>query len=294
MSYLPRMTNTIDGFSVSSSLHRRYWNGMVADLWSVDCAADAGGRYVSHDPRLFILLEAECGEKADFSMVESDGKVVPNCMAKAVHFIPAGVEMSTRIHGMSRLRHLDVHFDTDTLIRRLGEGVDVKALEQPRYRLDHPRLLALSELIAEDVSNPHPLHDLYGDGLISALLIDVLNLRPAPTRKRSKLAAWQQQRACDFIADNCLRTIRLEELAELSGLSPTYFSHAFKASTGLSPHQWQMKMRIEKVKDQLRKPHIPLTMIAADTGFADPAHFARAFRRVVGMSPSQWRRTCMN
>jgi AraC family transcriptional regulator len=294
MSYLPRMTNKIEGFSVSSSLHRRYWNGMVADLWSVDCAAGAGGNYVSHDPRLFILLEADGGDAADFSLIETGGRVMDNCMVKAVHFIPAGLEMSTRMHGMHRLRHLDVHFDRDTLLRRLGEGTDVHALEQPRYRLDTPRLLALSELIAADVSNPYPLHDLYGDGLITALLMDVLNIRPKPIRKRSKLAAWQQQKVCDYIGENCLRTIRLEELAELIGLSPTYFSHAFKASTGLSPHQWQMKMRIEKVKAQLRKPHIPLTVIAADMGFADPAHFARAFRRAVGMSPSEWRRVCIN
>jgi AraC family transcriptional regulator len=294
MSYLPRMTNKIDGFSVSSSLHRRYWNGMVADLWSVECAAFAGGSYVSHDPRLFIVLEADCEARADFSMMESGVPAMTNCMAKAVHFIPAGLEVSTQMHGIQRLRHLDVHFDRDTLIRRLGEGTDLAVLDQPRYLLDNPRLLALSDLIAADVSNPHPLHDLYGDGLVSALLIDVLNIRPANMRKRSKLAAWQLRRVCGFIGENCLRTIRLEELADVSGLSPTYFSHAFKASTGLSPHQWQMKMRIEKVKDQLRQPDIPLTVIAADTGFADPAHFARAFRRAVGMSPSQWRRACIN
>ncbi|NSY13088.1 helix-turn-helix transcriptional regulator [Agrobacterium vitis] len=299
MSYLPRMISKIDGLSVSSGLHRRYWNGMVADLWSVDCQSDAGGQYVSNDPRLFILLDAAGEDGADLSMAEGGGKQISGAIARAAHFIPAGLEMSTAITGVKSLRHLDLHFDADILLRRLGEDAGLAALHQPRYLLDDPRLLALAELIAADVANPQPLHDLYGDGLVSALLIDVLNIRPTPARqlphrKRSKLAAWQLRRVCDFIEAHCLRTIRLEELAGLAGLSPTYFSHAFKASTGLSPHQWQMKARIETVKQRLRDPAVPLTVIAAETGFADAAHFARSFRRAVGLSPSEWRRVRLN
>lgn len=299
MSYLPRMTSKIDGLSVASGLHRRYWNGMVADLWSVECESDAGGHYVSNDPRLFILLEAEGADGADLRMAEGGGRLISGAIARAAHFIPAGLELSTAITGVKSLRHLDLHFDADTLLRRLGEDAAQAALDQPRYLLDEPRLLALAELIAADVANPQPFHDLYGDGLVSALLVDALNIRPTlahqfPTRKRSKLAAWQLRRVCDFIDAHCLRTIRLEELAGLAGLSPTYFSHAFKASTGLSPQQWQMKRRIEKVKDRLRDPALPLTVIAAETGFADAAHFARSFRRAVGLSPSEWRRLRLN
>ncbi|MDQ0457078.1 helix-turn-helix transcriptional regulator [Rhizobium paknamense] len=294
MSYLPRMSNRIDGFSVRSGLHRRYWNGMVADLWSVDCTPDAGGVYLGHDPRLFILLEAEGAEDGALDMAEIGGPRIGGCAVRAVHFIPAGLEMTTATRRLRRLKHLDLHFDTDLLTRRLGEDVDISALSAPRYRLQEPGLLALADLIAAEVASPEPLHDLYGDGLVTALLLDVLKIRPGESRKRSPLAAWQVKRVTDYIATHCLRIIRLEELAELTGLSPSYFSHAFKASTGLSPHQWQMKMRIERVKDQLKNPDIPLTVIAADTGFADAAHFARSFRRAVGMSPSQWRRACLS
>lgn len=291
MSYLPRMTSKIDGLSVASGLHRRYWNGMVADLWTVDCESDAGGHYLSRDPRLFILLDAEGQDGANLHLTETGGRHISGAIARAAHFIPAGLEMSSAIRGVTSLRHLDVHFDADSLLRRLGEDADRARLDEPRYLLNDPRILALADLIAADIANPEPLHDLYGDGLASALLIDVLDLAAKPVRKRSKLATWQLRRVCDFIETHCLRTIRLEEIAGLTGLSPSYFSHAFKASTGISPQQWQMKRRIDRVKQRLSDPTVPLTAIATETGFADAAHFARSFRRVTGLSPSEWRRT---
>lgn len=290
MAYLPRMSNKIGGFSVKSGLHRRYWSDMVADLWTVDCAPEAGGYYLGADPRLFIVLEAKGAENADLKMQEMGGKTISGCGIVAAHFIPAGLEMTTCLHGYDSLTHLDLHFDSDSLLRRLGDDVDVSQLNHPRYLLNDPRILTIAGLIADELRSAEPLHDLYGDGLVSALLMQVLKIRPPVLRKRSNLANWQMKRATDFIADHCLRIIRLEELADLVGLSPAYFSQAFKESLGLSPHQYQMKMRLEKVKDQLRNPRLPLTMIAAETGFADAAHFARSFRRAVGMTPSQWRR----
>ena len=59
MNYHPSMNNKIDGFSVINCAHRRYWDGMVADLWDVACSPISGGSYVGGDPRLFILLKTE-------------------------------------------------------------------------------------------------------------------------------------------------------------------------------------------------------------------------------------------
>ncbi|MNL82542.1 Transcriptional activator NphR [compost metagenome] len=58
----------------------------------------------------------------------------------------------------------------------------------------------------------------------------------------------------------------------------------------MPPHQWQMKARIDRVKQQLAETDLPLTSVAAETGFADAAHFSRVFRQQVGVSPSAWRR----
>jgi AraC family transcriptional regulator len=290
MTYHPRMTNRIEGFSVISSFHRRYWEGMAADLWDVSCAPTAGGSYVGSDPRIFALLGIQ-GEGASGFEISASGASAPlNVPPKSLIFVPAGLALESEARGLTAMRHLDLHFDRDALTRRLGEDFDPAAFETPRFSIADPAMIALAELIARECASDDRLHNLYGDGLTLALLIGVLRITPSTSRKRGRLAPWQMRRVTDFIEQHCLRRIRLEELAELTGLSQSYFSHAFKATTGLPPHQWQMRARMTRVKQLLAEGEQSLTEIAAETGFADPAHFTRVFRRLVGVSPSAWRR----
>ncbi|MPT22755.1 MAG: AraC family transcriptional regulator, partial [Starkeya sp.] len=55
------MTSTVEGITLLDELHWRSWNGIIADVWHVACAAGAGGHYVSRDARLFVVLEREGG-----------------------------------------------------------------------------------------------------------------------------------------------------------------------------------------------------------------------------------------
>ncbi len=291
MTFQPRMNNRINGFSVIGGLNRRTWNGVVADLWDVRCAPQAGGYYVADDPRLFIVLDAKGTGNCNIKLTASGHGMVQNHHHQAVSYIPAGMEVRAEIIDVDYVRHLDLHFDVETLRRRLMEDLDQKRIDIPRLMFSDQRFLALAELIAAECINPEPLHDLYGDGLTVAMFIELMRLGGgAVARKRSQLAGWQLRRAIDYIEENCLRSIRLEELASLTGLSQSYFSHAFKASTGLPPHQWQMNARIERAKQLMLKRNIPLTNIAAETGFSDQAHFTRVFRKTVGATPSNWKK----
>ncbi len=290
MNFQPRMSNKISGFHVVGGLRRRHWNGIVADLWDVECAPNAGGFYVGQDPRIFIVLEAEGGGICNLKVAPSARGTVQNYHRQAISYIPAGMELWAEVVDLSFVRHLDLHFDIDILRQRLADEFDSQPVETPRLMFDDPRIMSLAELIAAECSNPQPLHDLYGDGLSLALIIDLFKVNRSQPRKRSQLAAWQLRRATDYIDENCLRSIRLEELAALTGLSQSHFSHAFKATTGLAPHQWQMNARLDRAKNILLKHDMPLTAIAAETGFADQAHFTRVFRKNVGTTPARWRK----
>lgn len=290
MNFLPQMSSRIDGFSIQRNFHRHYWDGMVVDLWDVDCASEAGGTYASDHPRLFAVLETRHATAARFSMVEHGRRPITACEERAVSFIPAGLELRTELSGVSFLRHLDLHFDIDSLTRRFGDALPQGRLDAPRFTLKEERLLLLADLIARECASPDPLHQLYGEGLTLALLTDMLKIAPTHARERSRLASWQLRKVTDFIADNCHRAIRLDELSDMTGLSQSHFSHAFKASTGTAPHQFQLRARIERVKVLLARKDLSLTAVAAETGFADPAHFSRSFRKVTGLSPSAWRR----
>jgi len=291
MTFQPRMQNRIGGFSVIGGVHRRRWNGIVADVWNVNCAARAGGYYIADDPRLFILLDQRGSGTSSVRLSPRVQSWQQDYDHERISYIPAGMELWADLAGIDFVRHLDIHFNAEIIGRRLMEDIDPARLDDPRLHFSDPRVMSLAELIAAECENPEPLHDLYGDGLTLSLLINVLQLRGSQPRKRSELASWQLRRAVDYIEENCLRNIRLEELASLTGLSQSHFSHAFKASTGLPPHQWQTKARLERAKQLLLKGDTPLTNIAVETGFADQAHFTRVFRKNVGITPASWKRS---
>lgn len=290
MTFQPRMQNKIQGFSVIGGVHRRLWNGIVADVWDVECASYAGGYYVSRDPRLFIMLDKRGPGNSRIKLSPKAQGTVQDTEIRPISYVPAGMEVWADLTDVHSVRHLDIHFDTETVSRRLMEDIDPRRLESPQLLFSDERVLSLAQLVAAECLNPEPLHDLYGDGLALALIIDVLKIAKAMPRKRSKLASWQLRRATEFIEENCLRNIRLEELAGLTGLSQSHFSHAFKASTGIAPHQWQTKARLDRAKRLLVESENALTAIAAETGFADQAHFTRVFRKHVGITPASWKK----
>lgn len=291
MTFQPRMQNKIEGFSVIGGLRRRNWNGITADLWDVECAAYAGGHYVARDPRLFILLDQRGRGRPSVKLTPKSKGAPQDSSVSPISYIPAEMDLWIDIKEVQYVRHLDIHFDADAVSRRLQEEIDPHKLKDPKLLFFDRRIMGLAELIAAEIANPEPLHDLYGDGLALALVIDVLKLMKTEPRKRGALAPWQVRRVTDFIRENCMRSIRLQELADITGLSQSHFSHSFKASTGMAPHDWQMNERMERAKVLLACDAQPLTEVAVETGFSDQAHFTRVFRKHVGTTPARWRKT---
>jgi AraC family transcriptional regulator len=100
----------------------------------------------------------------------------------------------------------------------------------------------------------------------------------------------QATRAKEFLAAQCADDLSLIDVARACGLSRGHFTKAFRVATGLTPHQWLQRYRIDKAKDQLLNPALSIADIAISCGFADQSHLTRVFSRLVGDSPAAWRR----
>jgi transcriptional regulator GlxA family with amidase domain len=113
-----------------------------------------------------------------------------------------------------------------------------------------------------------------------------------PTRStaRGGLAPWQIRKVVDFVESNLETSVRLESLSEVSRLSISYFTRAFRESFGLSPHAYVIRQRIRRAKEMMLTTNDPLGQIAIACGLCDQAHFSKLFRRLVGASPNAWRR----
>lgn len=104
------------------------------------------------------------------------------------------------------------------------------------------------------------------------------------------LAPWQERKVLRQIDERLDQAIRNQDLAGLVGLSLSHFGRRFKASFGVSPRDYLIRARVERVKALMCGDDAPLSQIALDCGFCDQAHMSRLFRAVVGSTPSRWRR----
>ena len=104
------------------------------------------------------------------------------------------------------------------------------------------------------------------------------------------LAKWQRGRAVELLRENLDGSVRLADLAGECELSVSHFARSFKASFGVTCHQWLTERRIERAKELLALTKMTLADVASNSGFGDQAAFTRTFHRIVGATPGQWRR----
>lgn len=107
---------------------------------------------------------------------------------------------------------------------------------------------------------------------------------------RGGLAPWQERRAKEMMSANLDGEVPLARLAAECGLSVRHFSRAFRQSTGVPPHRWLLKRRVELAKSLLLSPAASLAEVGRACGFADQSHFTRVFSATTGASPGAWRR----
>ncbi len=106
---------------------------------------------------------------------------------------------------------------------------------------------------------------------------------------RSELPACRLRRVTRYIDEHLPRALPLAELSALVHMSPFHFARLFKRSTGLAPHQFLVRRRIDEAARLLASEAIPIATIASAVGFGTPSHFATTFRRITGTTPTAYR-----
>jgi AraC family transcriptional regulator len=268
---------------------QKSWTGIWANLAEMRCDGHLDVELGSDSPRLSVVLE-EVGGHLSIHMKGRD--LQRPAAPQPLGLVPASIVAHGHATGISFIRHLVLQFDRSVLADLLGDEIDFAATFAPRPPFYDPSIMALARLIAAECASDEPHIQLYGDNLSTALMLALS--RPSASTSRSirsgQLPAWQVRRVTEYLYAHLAEDVRLQTVSELVNLSRSYFSRAFKSSTGLAPHQWLLEARIAKAKHLLLESDRTLSEIALDVGFADQSHFTRTFGRQVGQSPAAWRR----
>ena len=114
------------------------------------------------------------------------------------------------------------------------------------------------------------------------------HLRPAPARTGGRAEHAAVRRARRHLDEHWMRSVPLVELASVAGLSSFELVRRFGAQIGLTPHAYQVDLRVAAARRLLAAGEPP-ALVAADCGFADQPHLTRVFKRAVGVTPGRYR-----
>ena len=88
----------------------------------------------------------------------------------------------------------------------------------------------------------------------------------------------------DYLEDNYMHDISIDELASLTKLNRAYLMRTFQKSTALPIYSYLLQIRIRHAKNMLINGQ-DASQIALDLGFSDQSHFIRSFKRITGSTP---------
>ena len=257
-----------------------------AALWSVDRNSVQYQKDGSHTLSLYLKGGDNSYRHDQASNKGQTGKL---CI------MPKGQETSWEIAGPIHFAHLYITekqlnffvtrtLEQDSRLINLKDTVyeqdeHLRSLILKRLQLDHEGTSA--SMMAKEENTNEILYRLTTNHSSGAATDSAL---------KGGLSGMQLKKLMAFIEESASANPSLEDMAKVVGLSPFHFARMFKKSSGLSPANFVMRHRLEKVKELLVNSDRCLASISAVTGFAQQSHMTERFKRYTGTTPARWRK----
>lgn len=92
-----------------------------------------------------------------------------------------------------------------------------------------------------------------------------------------------------LVQKHYLEKFSLRQLSDSLHVDKSYLLRTFHERTGMTLLEYHNRIRIRAAQELLTHPEIPVSSIAASTGFVSASHFSQVFRRHTGQTPSEYR-----
>jgi len=281
------------GIRVRASSAGLGWRGIAA---SVQSELPFSGSYDAVSDHLVVLHVGRPARVAG----RTAGKLVDKMIPPGHFFLwPGGQSLNVELRDPLETVHLYVKRDiVDAIAGEFGFG---KVELEPSLGEIDTLIQALVLEVRRTLCDPDSDTALYTASLAQALGARLAHAysnrtsgRRAPRETVPSLNRVQLDRVDDYIEANLGSRIELESLAAAGGLSAAWFARRFRTVTGLPPHQYVLRRRIERAKHLLTRTDIPIAQVAFDCGFAHQEHLTRVFKRLTGLTPGAFRRAVRN
>jgi len=96
------------------------------------------------------------------------------------------------------------------------------------------------------------------------------------------------QKALDFIGENYMKPITVEDIASYVNLSRSRLHQIFLQQIFISPKQYLTEYRVREARNLLEKRSGSVKEIAQAVGFDDQLYFSNVFKQITGKSPNNY------
>jgi AraC family transcriptional regulator len=205
---------------------------------------------------------------------------------------PAGPVPDVKLHTSSEFIHCSLE---ESFTRGVMDELDHVAA-RPIFHAgaQDKAIRRILGLLMEELESPRPSGRLYVDSLAHALANRYLSLdRGSEQRLAPRVAGLMPRvlnRVREKIEANLDTGLSLDSLAQESGYSRAHFLRMFRASTGFTPHQYVLNLRLKRAQDCLRQKGSSIIDVAVSCGFSSQSHMTSLFRQHLEMTPGEFRR----
>jgi AraC family transcriptional regulator len=193
-----------------------------------------------------------------------------------IDIVPAGIPSRWEMKETDRVILLDVENQP---------GVEI----MNRFQIRDRQLENLGRMMKTEMDAGFPNGRIYLDSL-GCSVAEHLRTRhssaSSPEPCKGGLGP-QLKQVIAYVEDNLSQDLSLKELAAVAGVSVSHIKTTFREAVGLPVHQYVIQRRVDRAQVLLREGKLPISRIAAETGFSHQSHLAFHLRRVLGVSPSE-------
>lgn len=185
-------------------------------------------------------------------------------------------------HAVQPLEYLWLHFDGANTVDFYREILQTHGAV---IRVDGNRyLLEQMQRIVNQMQQVGQINEVTVSQRLHTLLCGLLYTTDRIAADHPLIAQAQR-----YLHKHLREELSVAELAQQFHLSASQMNRLFRASTGQSPHEYLINLRINRAKTLLKETQLSVIEIAGEVGYAYDTSFAAAFRAKTGMSPRQFR-----
>ena len=210
----------------------------------------------------------------------------------SVNIVPPEIPFAARSRGAAEKIHVEIEPDFfSSIISHCASSTRPRL--RPTFGAEDPFISQLLLALRDEARAGNPGGGLYGESLGAALVAHLVRRHSvrdeATPQHRGGLPMNRLRSVTEFIEDHLEADLALVDLANILGMNLFHFARSFKQSTGLPPHQYVLRKRIERAKSLLVEPQLSIAEVALRCGFGSQSNFTTAFRRLTNVTPGAYR-----